>query len=807
MQLKGILSLCAAIVAAVALVAVSGASAAKATRTAHIDVSTRSGVVDYLRSMHMQLKHVVIQRGARNYAGPRCPGKRWSCTNTTRTVVQIAKGSGKNVFRCATARCAVVQISKSALASNQGTCIKTTGVTQSCTISQPNATGTNKAVVWMDTGKLTGLTQTALYTASITQGPASSTGASNTNLACVHQAVFIDGSTNNTKSSGATVTNEAHQSISITQNSRTGSNMVQNAKQVGSSYDCDATTPLSQNQTLTSTATSRGLVVQKQNAADNGPNLTLDIEQNQGSDFLNNANVTGLNTVDFKQTTAQTAIANTPAGATQIQTSPSGGVLAAVNQYSTGMSTANAVQRETQCEDADRSGLSSCETNAADAPTNYPLTQIQYGPAGVAKSATLRHGRHFMSLRKAPGDSSQTGNPGDTFTVSQTTTQDNDTQSDQKNTVASGFHTDGAGSANQTANIDGSTTNQSQSGSDVSVVTNCTGPTCFTESGHQLTATNTDVAEFGYGGMRVNTGAGSTPGDGTGSITVSGIGGAVTKALLYWNGPTSSSDPNSNAAVSFGGTPITGTNIGTAASNCWNRPDLGVAYTNSQSYRADVTDLVKNGLVGGSGTFALSNFVKTDGNNNVVSDINGVSLIVFSYDGQSANYRNVVLWSGNDSNEASTNDPAGWDETLTGVPYPGSGNATLDFVVGDGQTFTDGAVTVNGTEVVPEGGNFDGNSTPAGPANASGDLWDVKSYALPPTLLAGLSTTQPNTLQLTSPLVNDCLSLVVAAANMPATAQSFASAAAPTRPVGTTAARLPAASVAAGASAKTAGGR
>jgi hypothetical protein len=475
-QLKGILSLCAAIVAAVALVGATGAGAAKVTRTAHIDVSTRAGVVNYLRSMHMHVKHVVIQRGVRNYAGPRCPGKRWSCTSTARTVVQITNGRGKNIFRCTSARCAVLQISKSALATNMGTCIKTTGVTQSCTISQPNATGTNKAVVWMDTGKLTGLTQTALYTASITQGPGSSTGASNTNLACVHQLVWIDGSTNKPNSTGATINNEAHQSISIAQNSRTGSNTVQNAKQVGTNYDCDSTTPLSQNQKLTSVATSRGLIVQNQNAPDNGPHLTLDIKQNQGAAFLNNVNVTGANTANFKQTTEEMAVANSPAGAKQTQTSPSGGVLAAVNQYSKGLSTATAVQQETQCEDAAVSGLTACSPT----PVAIPLTQIQYGPAAVAKRANTRHGKHFTLLRKAPGDSSQTGNAGDTFTVSQTSSQANNQSSGQTNGIAGGITTDGTGTITQNTVIQGTPKKNVHQGEDTTVNGNidCSGSSC-----------------------------------------------------------------------------------------------------------------------------------------------------------------------------------------------------------------------------------------------------------------------------------------------------------------------------------------
>jgi hypothetical protein len=500
LQLKGILSLGAAMLAAVALVAASGASTPKVHRWARTDVSTRAGVIKYLRSAHLSLKRVVIQRGARNYAGPRCPGKRWSCTTTTRTVVQIAKGRGKNIFRCATARCTVLQISKSALATNTASCIKTSGVTQSCTISQPSATGTNKAVVWMDTGKLTGLTQTAQYTASITQGPATATGSTNTNLACVHQAIFIDGSTNNTKSTTATVTNEAHQSISIAQNSRTGANTVQNAVQVGNSYDCDSS-PLLQNQTLTSTALTRGTVVQKQNAANNGPNLTLDIAQNQGASFLGNASVTGANSATFKQVSSQTAIANAPTGATQTQSSPTGGILAAVNQYSTGLSASNADQQEMQCEDAQPGGLSQCDVNDPDAPAGYPLTQTQFGPAGLAKTANARHGRHFQQVRKAPGDSSQTGNIHDTFVVSQTSHQDNDTSSGQSNVLSGGITTDGTGTVTQNTVIQGTPKKNVHQGDDTTVTgnVNCAGSSCTKNlSAPTITSTPPNPDTFGH---------------------------------------------------------------------------------------------------------------------------------------------------------------------------------------------------------------------------------------------------------------------------------------------------------------------
>ena len=54
-HMKGIISLCAALIAGVALVAASGAGAAKA-RTVRIDVSTKAAVVHYLRSIHVNPK-------------------------------------------------------------------------------------------------------------------------------------------------------------------------------------------------------------------------------------------------------------------------------------------------------------------------------------------------------------------------------------------------------------------------------------------------------------------------------------------------------------------------------------------------------------------------------------------------------------------------------------------------------------------------------------------------------------------------------------------------------------------------------
>jgi len=751
----------------------SAASTAAVTRAAllrHADFSTIAGAKSYFRSIGINPRGVVIQRGARNYAGPRCPGRGWACTKPTHPVVQIAVAGGRNRFVCRTARCAVVQLTARRAATtrqllaaptakpNKAICIKTMGLTQSCSISQSSATADNTAVVYQNAGKASGLTQTASSSASITQ---QATGSSNSNTACVFQAINIDGSTVAKKGMPVAVTLESHQSVNITQDSTGGGNSAQHS--ASSSGSCGSA-PLTQTQMLSSTATGSGAITQNQNVPDNGPNVVLDIEQNQGAGFLGVAH--GPNNAKFTQTNRLTAIANTPAGpVNQTQSSSTGGIQAEVNQDSRDVSTAIATQQETQCEDAfaQTATTTTCDTNKPD-PPSYSLTQAQFGPIGDSGAPTPNGQRTPMKVTKGPCPPScalQTGNDDDTFTITQTTQQDNDTGQNQSNTVQGDCTTDGNCTVSQTATVNGQTTANTQSGQDVNIQMNCTGSACTTSGGTLtvsptgFTVSNADVAEFGTGGMR--------GGDGTGTIDVSGVTAPVLHALLFWHGPTNSSNPAANASVTFDGTPVTGTNVGVDSPNCW-------SFTNSQAYRADVT-----GLVTGNGSYALSNFTKPG------VDMNGVSLLVFYDDGNSSNDRNVVAWSGNDSNQSD----GAWDETIPGVPYPGSGSASLDLIVGDGQSFGDGEVDVNGTPIANAGPVFQGLVGPnysGNPAGVTGSLWDMNSYDIMSLLDEG-----SNSLNITSPINQDCLSLVVAMANVPAAgpiilaAPTTAVASAPTR--------------------------
>jgi hypothetical protein len=449
------------------------------------NLKTIAGVKRYFRAIGVNPRGVVIQRGAHNYAGPRCPGPGWSCTSTAHPVVQVARRGGKNRFLCTTGSCAVVQATTSATkatkarsltaaaVTNTAKCIKTTGVTQSCSISQTDATANNVAIVVQITSKMSGLTQTASHTAQITQ---QATGDSNTNTACVLQDVAVDGSTAAAKKGApVTVTLNAHGSISVAQDAHGGDNTVKGSTAAG---DC-AVNSLTQKQTLTSNATGSASVVQNENATPTGANVLLDIEQNQSSGFRGSA--TGANTAVFSQTNSLTAVAATTlanGSVSQTQSSTDGGIQATVNQFSHGLSTAHATQTETQCEHAQVAGPAplTCDTPH---PPGYPLTQTQYGPISQGQRDP-RADRRLAYVRKGPCCSTQADNDQNTFTINQSSTQNNDTGQTQTNTVQADCSTSGNCTATQTTQVNGQTTTNTQSGQNVNTSINCTGTTCST---------------------------------------------------------------------------------------------------------------------------------------------------------------------------------------------------------------------------------------------------------------------------------------------------------------------------------------
>lgn len=251
------------------------------------------------------------------------------------------------------------------------------------------------------------------------------------------------------------------------------------------------------------------------------------------------------------------------------------------------------------------------------------------------------------------------------------------------------------------------------------------------------TQRNTDFASAGVGGLR---------GTGTGDITLAGVSGAVNRVYLYWHGPTNSTDPNFNATITFNGVSVTGVNIGFSDDNFWGQ-------LNSQAYRADVT-----ALVGGDGVYTVAGLP--------ANNANGASLLAFFDDGDDTNNRDIVLFNGNDANFDNDFDPLGWDIVLNNILYSG-GDVSLQLHVSDGQNFgpnDDGTLTINGAPFI-SGGIFQGNSTPANPATTvgNGSLWDIRSFDLTSLFTLGI-----NNLTVGLGAVNDALSAIVAAINLPA---------------------------------------
>jgi hypothetical protein len=264
------------------------------------------------------------------------------------------------------------------------------------------------------------------------------------------------------------------------------------------------------------------------------------------------------------------------------------------------------------------------------------------------------------------------------------------------------------------------------------------GPAQAGNLANSLTITGTDFLAVGDSGLR---------GVGAGEFVVTGLTGTVNEAYVLWHGPTNSSDPDVNNAVTFDGTTVTGVNIGTSDNNCW-------GFLNSQAYRADVSGLV---TADGTYTYSLPGFSAGS------VEMNGASLLIFYDDGDSGNDVDVAVFDGNDSNISNPHDDPGWNATLAGINYS-SGTAEMLMVVSDGQTFSDLGVAINATVLFGPGLNFQGDTLPNQGGCPSGCLWDHRTEDVTSFLTPG-----PNTLTLTdSGSGSDCLSLIAAVFILPA---------------------------------------
>jgi hypothetical protein len=108
-------------------------------------------------------------------------------------------------------------------------------------------------------------------------------------------------------------------------------------------------------------------------------------------------------------------------------------------------------------------------------------------------------------------------------------------------------------------------------------------------------------------------------------------------------------------------------------------------------------------------------------------------------------------------------DDDGWNATLAGINYS-SGTAAMLLVVSDGQDFSDNGVSINATEIIAPGLNFQGDTLPNQGGCPSGCLWDHRTEDVTSFLTPG-----PNTLTLADTgFSSDCLSLIATVFILPA---------------------------------------
>jgi hypothetical protein len=234
----------------------------------HADLSTRAGAVRYLKARGVDPRHVVIQLGRKNYAGPKCPGKSWSCTKSRRVV----QAGAVNVAYCQTnpsrtgdsivtgpGSCSITQSG-----GGTATCAQTmttSPANETCSIDQTSTSADNRAVViqaiLQGSGGPSG-SQTGTQGAFITQANGSGNNYSNASQT-VGQSLgkgsnLSDDDDNDaddfTAAIAASITQsqEAHQSLSVIQTSTAGNN-TSNAGQIqGQRERADRAPSISQRQ-------------------------------------------------------------------------------------------------------------------------------------------------------------------------------------------------------------------------------------------------------------------------------------------------------------------------------------------------------------------------------------------------------------------------------------------------------------------------------------------------------------------------------------------------------------------------------
>jgi hypothetical protein len=280
---------------------------------------------------------VVRQVGARNYAGPNCPGAGWNCTTSTR-VLQIATAGGANIAQCtdgivdtsAGQKCTIEQHGTN----NTAKCVErvnSPAASQLCDITQTGAA--NTALVDQQIVATNNASQSGSQTANVRQGTAASSGL---NSSQISQSIMQNSGGNGNDPGATSQDQEAYQIATVTQfASGTGnnqSNVAQSEDQFahGSAVQTQNTTPASADCAPAVPAS--------------GPDICANVAQHAAS---------GNNTNQLSQALSQKADSNS-AGALQTQGSFSGGINGQVHQDTSapGRSTNTANESKHQNESA-----------------------------------------------------------------------------------------------------------------------------------------------------------------------------------------------------------------------------------------------------------------------------------------------------------------------------------------------------------------------------------------------------------------------------------------------------------------------
>jgi hypothetical protein len=234
----------------------------------HADLSTRAGAVRYLRARGVDPRHVVIQLGSKNYAGPKCPGKSWSCTKSKRVLqagaTNIAYCTANpnppgTVFNPDAGHCYITQSG-----GGTATCAQTmtsNPADETCSIDQTSTAAANRAVVIQvilqgssaPSGSQTG-TQRAFINQVNGSGNNYANASQNVGQSIGRGSNLSDEDDNDADdftaplASAIIQSQEAHQSLSVTQSSTTGSNSSNAGQLQGQRERADHAPSISQHQ-------------------------------------------------------------------------------------------------------------------------------------------------------------------------------------------------------------------------------------------------------------------------------------------------------------------------------------------------------------------------------------------------------------------------------------------------------------------------------------------------------------------------------------------------------------------------------